>query len=191
MVLYLCPASERHPPQFLSELRSKCDVTGVTGVTALFHAGFGVTGAAVTGVTDVTARAVYGLKKMGHIDPEGSEAHPNAGQSNWVLRDSGTAAHAVQSTAGSTVRRPASRARTGLAGRAVDNWFWRNLVRNHGSSLPCVPACVPARQSPRAAGHCLARVHLGSPSFGLLGYLNNLIWDALDERRYSHRGVLI
>ena len=85
----------------------------------------------------------------------------------------------------------ASRARTGLAGRAVDNWFWRNLVRNHGSSLPCVPACVPPRQSLRAAGHYRARVHLGSPSFGLLGHLNNLIWDALDERRYSHRGVLI
>lgn len=45
-----------HPQQFLPGVRSKCDVTGVT---ALFHAAFGVTGAAVT---DVTAPAVYGLK---------------------------------------------------------------------------------------------------------------------------------
>lgn len=58
-----------HPLQFISGLRFNCDVTGVTGVTALFHAGFGVTGAAVTGVTDVTARAVYGLRKMPSPEP--------------------------------------------------------------------------------------------------------------------------
>ena len=85
MVLYLWSASERRRPQFLSGLRSNCGVTAVTGVTALFHAGLGVTGAAVTGVTDVTARAVYGLKKMGHLDPGGSEAHPNAGQASAAL----------------------------------------------------------------------------------------------------------
>lgn len=55
-----------HPLQFISGLRFNCDVTGVT---ALFHAGFGVTGAAVTGVTDVTARAVYGLRKMPSPEP--------------------------------------------------------------------------------------------------------------------------
>lgn len=125
--------------EFLSGLRSKCDVTGVTGVTALLHAGFGVTDAAVTGVTDVTARAVYGLKKLGHLAPGGTQRRTQmlgghrVAAAGWLMLFSPKQWR----------RLLASLARNALSGHDVYGWFWRNLARNHECPLPCVLACVP------------------------------------------------